>query len=377
MKILFTCGGTAGHIYPAVAVAGRLRELMPDTEVLFVGAKGKMEMDLVPREGYEIREITVSNLARHGGMAMIKHNLEAVRDVLTATEQARRILREFRPDVVLGTGGYVCYPVIRAAASMKIPTAVHESNAVPGLTTKMLSTVADRIMVGFSESVAGYRHPERVIVTGTPMRGEFLQYGKTQAKTELGLPVNKPLVVSMWGSLGAPVMNELMAEFIERAVNKPFFTMIHAAGKRGYEAMTAKLQKDGCTDYAEKGFEVRDFIYDMPRVLAAADLVICRAGASSLAELTLLGKPAILVPSPNVANNHQEKNARVLEAAGGARVRLEGQFTQDSLLGEVSELLQNPNVLLAMSAKMKELGVPDAVEKITDVVLTLADKKEG
>ncbi len=375
MKILFTCGGTAGHIYPAVAVAGRLRELMPDTEVLFVGAKGKMEMDLVPREGYEIREITVSNLARSGGLAMIRHNVEAIRDVFAATEQAKNVLREFRPDFVLGTGGYVCYPVLRAAAAMKIPTAVHESNAVPGLTTKMLSGIVDRILVGFAESANGYRHPERVIVTGTPVRGEFLKYGKSQAKAELGLPVNKPLVVSVWGSLGAPMMNELMAEFIERAVNKPFFTMIHSAGTRGYAAMTEKLKKDGCADYAEKGFDVRDFIYDMPRVLAAADLVICRAGASSLAELTLLGKPAILVPSPNVANNHQEKNARVLEAAGGARVRLEGQFTQDSLLGEVSELLQNPNTLLAMSAKMKELGVPDAVEKIADVVLTLTGEK--
>lgn len=375
MKILFTCGGTAGHIYPAVAVAGRLRELMPETESLFVGAKGKMEMDLVPREGYEIREITVSNLARSGGLEMIRHNLQSIRNVFTATEQARGILREFKPDVVLGTGGYVCYPVVRAAAAMKIPTAVHESNAIPGLTTKMLSNFADRIMVGFPESVSGYRHSERVIVTGTPVRSEFLQFGKSQAKAELGLPVNKPLVVSVWGSLGAPMMNELMAEFIERAVNKPFFTMIHSAGTRGYAAMMAKLQKDGCADCAEKGFEVREFIYDMPRVLAAADLVICRAGASSLAELTLLGKPAILVPSPNVANNHQEKNARVLEEAGGARVRLEGQFTQDSLFGEVSDLLQNPNTLLEMSARMKELGVPDAVERITDEVLTLAGGK--
>ncbi len=375
MKILFACGGTAGHIYPAVAVAGKLRELTPDTEVLFVGAKGKMEMDLVPREGYEIREITVSNLARSGGLAMIRHNLESIRDVFASTEQARRILREFKPDVVLGTGGYVCYPVLRAAAAMKIPTAVHESNAMPGLTTKMLAGIVDKIMVGFAESASGYRHPERVIVTGTPVRGEFLRYGKSQAKTELGLPVNKPLVLSVWGSLGAPMMNELMAEFIERAVNKPFFSMIHSAGTRGYADMMAKLERDGCADCAAKGFEVRDFIYDMPRVLAAADLVICRAGASSLAELTLLGKPAILVPSPNVANNHQEKNARVLEAAGGARVRLEGQFTQDSLLGEVSELLQNPNALLEMSAKMKALGVPDAVEKITDVVLGLAGMK--
>lgn len=374
MKVLFTCGGTAGHVNPAVAVAGCLRERLPDTQVLFIGAKDKMEMELVPHEGYEIKGITVSNLQRSGGMSMVKHNIKTVRNLFTATNEAKHILKSFKPDVVLGTGGYVCYPVIRAAASMGIPTAVHESNAQPGLTTKLLANCVDKIMVGFEESRSGYSHPERVIVTGTPVRGDFLCHSKTQAKMELGLPVNKPLVVSVWGSLGAPKMNEIIAEVIERAVNKPFFTLIHSAGKRGYTDMINKLEKDGCGNAEELGFQVRDYIYDMSRVMAAADLVLCRAGASTLSELTLLGKPALLVPSPNVTHNHQERNARVLEAAGGAKVLLEGQFTQDSLLGEISELLSNPAHLLEMSENMKKLGVPDAVDQIADVVTALANK---
>lgn len=371
MRILFTCGGTAGHINPAVAVAGRIRELMPETEILFVGAKGNMETELVPREGYDIATIAITNLRRHGGMEMIKHNLQTAKNLITSTGEAKRIIRAFKPDVAVGTGGYVCYPVLKAASALGVPTAIHESNAVPGLTTKMLAGSVDKIMVGFEESRAGYRHPEKVMVTGTPVRGDFLHYGKSQAKAELGLPVNKPLVVSVWGSLGATLMNDIMAEVIERAVRKPFFSLIHSAGKRGYEHMMKRLQADGCSDLENSGFEVRDYIYDMPRVMAAADLVICRAGASTLSELTLLGKPAILVPSPNVTNNHQEKNARVLEAAGGARVLLEGQFTQDSLLGEISELLSQPEKLLDMSARMKKLGVPDATDKIADVVLGL------
>ena len=374
MRILFTCGGTAGHINPALAVAGEIRERHPDAEILFVGAKGNMETELVPREGYDVATITITNLRRHGGMEMIRHNLRTAKNLLTSTGEARRIIRQFRPDVAVGTGGYVCYPVLKAAASLGVPTAIHESNAVPGLTTKMLSGCVDTIMVGFEESRAGYRHPDKVLVTGTPVRGDFLHYSKSQAKTELGIPVNKPLVVSVWGSLGAALMNDIMAEVIQRVARKPIFSLIHSAGKRGYQSMMQKLSEAGCADLAGRGIEVREYIYDMPRVMAAADLVLCRAGASTLSELTLLGKPAILIPSPNVTNNHQEKNARVLEAAGGARVLLEGRFTQDSLLGEISELLSQPEKLLDMSEKMRALGVPDATGKIADAVERLCGK---
>ena len=252
MKFLFTCGGTAGHINPALAVAGRLRELEPDSEFLFIGAEGRMETDLVPRAGYEIRTVRITNIHRGFSVEDIKHNLATLRNVVTSTGEAKRIIREFRPDAAVGTGGYVCYPVLRAAHELGIPTAVHESNAVPGLTTKMLEGSMDAIMVGFEESRANYKHPERVVVTGTPVRAEFLNADKLAARRELGLPEDKPLVASVWGSLGAGHMNEIMTDFIVRACANPFFGVIHSAGKAGYEKMAAKLEEEK-PGYAEHG----------------------------------------------------------------------------------------------------------------------------
>ena len=376
MKFLFTCGGTAGHINPAIAVAGRIREELPDSEFLFIGAEGRMETDLVPRAGYEIRTVRITNIHRGFSAEDIKHNLTTLKNVVTSTAEAKRLLREFKPDAAVGTGGYVCFPVLRAAHELGIPTAVHESNAVPGLTTKMLEGSMDAVMVGFEESRANYKHPERVAVTGTPVRGEFLRTGKAEAKRALGLPEDKPLVASVWGSLGAQHMNDIMSDFIVRACANPFFGLIHSAGKAGYKKMAARLESEK-PGYDKLGMDVRAYIYDMPTVMAAADLVLCRAGASTLAELTAMGKPAVLVPSPNVTNNHQEKNARVLEAAGGARVLLESEFTADSLLGLVSELLHHPEELEAMAANMRAVGVQDATDRIAEIVMGLARSHAG
>ena len=373
MKFLFTCGGTAGHINPALAVAGRIKEALPDSEFLFIGAEGRMETDLVPRAGYEIETVHITNIHRGFSMEDIKHNLATLRNVVTSTGEAKRIIREFEPDAAVGTGGYVCYPVLRAAHEMGIPTAVHESNAVPGLTTKMLEGKVDVIMVGFEESRANYRHPERVVVTGTPVRGEFLRANKAGAKRALGLPEDKPLVASVWGSLGAGHMNEIMTDFIVRACANPFFGVIHSTGKAWYKKMTETLEREK-PGYEKLGMDVREYIYDMPTVMAAADLVLCRAGASTLAELTAMGKPAVLIPSPNVTNNHQEKNARVLAESGGAKLLLEPDFTADSLLGLVSELLHHPEQLEEMSEKMRSMGVADATDRITEIVLDLASQ---
>ena len=371
MKFLFTCGGTAGHINPALAVAGAIKAAKPDSEFLFIGAEGRMETDLVPRAGYEIRTVRITNIHRGFSAEDIKHNLNTLKNVVTSTGEAKKIIREFQPDAVVGTGGYVCYPVLKAAHALGIPTAVHESNAVPGLTTKMLEGSVDAIMVGFEESRANYRHPERVVVTGTPVRGEFLHADKQAARRALGLPADKPLVASVWGSLGAGHMNEIMTDFIVRACANPFFGIIHSTGKAWYEKMTEKLSSEK-PGYEKLGMDVREYIYDMPLVMAAADLVMCRAGASTLAELTAMGKPAVLIPSPNVTNNHQEKNARVLAEAGGARLLLEPDFTADSLLGLVSELLHHPEQLDEMSVRMSALGLPDATDRIADIVLGLA-----
>ncbi len=367
-RFLFTCGGTAGHINPALAIAGRLQERLGGCEVLFIGAKGMMETELVPREGYEIREIEITNISRSLSLKGMAHNLHTIRNVAVSTEKARRIIRDFRPDAVIGTGGYVCYPVLSAAARLHIPTFIHESNALPGLTTKLLSGQVDRIMVGFEESRANYSDPDKVFFTGTPVRGSFSSYTKETAKKQLGVPNDKPLVVSLWGSLGAGYMNEVMTELIPMMKEERSFRLVHATGGAYYEAFCEKL-RERAPGYASYGADVRKYIYDMPRVMAASELVLCRAGASSLAELTFTGKPAIIVPSPNVTNNHQEKNARVLERAGGAKVLLEGEFSAQSLFDEIRLLLADEERLGAMREAMRSLAVPDATDRICDLIL--------
>lgn len=374
MKFVFTCGGTAGHINPALAVAGRLRELLPDSEMLFIGAEGKMEMELVPREGYRIEGLKITNISREHSLSGIAHNLDTLKNVAVSLHEAKKLIREFAPDAVIGTGGYVCYPVLTAAHELHIPTFVHESNAVPGLTTKMLAEHVDRVLVGFEDSRRYYKHPDRVEVTGTPVRGEFGCETKEQAKAELGIPAGEKLVVSVWGSLGAGHMNEIMTEMIPMLDGRQGFRLLHAAGSRYYAGMAAKLGETA-PDMAAHGVELREYIYDMPRVMTAADLVMCRAGASTISELCYMGKPVIIVPSPNVTNNHQEKNARVLEEAGGAKVLLEGEFDAQSLLADVKELLADDDKLKAMSAAMTSLAAEDATERICGIILDTIHKE--
>ena len=294
MRIVFTCGGTAGHINPALAVAGRLRQLMPDCEILFLGAQGKMEMDLVPRAGYRIEGLRITNISRELSLESLMHNIDTVKNVAVSKHEAKVLIKDFKPDVVVGTGGYVCYPVLTAAAELHIPTLVHESNAVPGLTTRMLADRVDCVMVGFEESRGHYPHPERVLVTGTPVRGEFSSYTKASARRELGFSPDEKLVVSVWGSLGAGHMNGVMGELIHMMREREEFRLIHAAGGIYYKDLISRLSsapglKNGLA-------EIREYIYDMPRVMTAADLILCRAGASTISELSFLGKPVIMVP---------------------------------------------------------------------------------
>ena len=368
MNFLFTCGGTAGHINPALGVAGRLRELMPECGILFAGARGMMETELVPREGYEIETVTITNLQRSLSPKGIVHNLKTVKNVFTSTGEAKKIIERFRPDAAVGTGGYVCYPVLRAAHSMGVPTLVHESNAVPGLTTKMLAGVVDCVMTGFDGAGKNYRPGTKVVFTGTPVRTQFARLDKTEAKRRLGLDHGRPLVLSVWGSLGAAHMNEVMTQLIKIAAGRADFALVHSAGRQGYARMKERLDEQ-CPGWEKQGMDVREYIYDMPLVMAAADLIICRSGASTLGELTALGRPAILVPSPNVTGNHQEKNARVLGGRGAAEVLLEGQFTAQSLYDEVCRLLGDKAALGKMSEAMLGAGERGATEKIVSLIL--------
>lgn len=369
-RVIFTCGGTAGHVNPAVALAQLMLARKPDTEILFVGAERGLEKDLIPKAGFAFRTVHISSFHRSMKMAEMKHNLISVGNYLRAPREARRILREFRPQVVIGTGGYASFPMVKAAAKLGIPTAVHESNMVPGLTTRLLEPFADRIMVGFEECRGQYRHPDKVVVTGTPVRGDFFTRTKQRAREELGLRDERPLIVSFWGSLGAAGMNGEMAAFLALESAKEPFHHIHGAGG-GYDALLRALKERGVDLVRHPSLEVRPYIYDMDRALRAADLVLCRAGASTISELTALGVPALIVPSPYVTNNHQEKNARVLERAGGACVLLEDEASGQALFQKACEILRDDLRRASMSAAMKKLGIPEAAERIYQTVLEL------
>lgn len=375
MRILFTCGGTAGHINPAVALARLFQSRHQDCQVLFAGADNGMERDLVPKEGFELRTVPVTTIHRAFRWADIKHNIMTVVNMPKSRAQAAAILDDFKPELVVGTGGYASYPVVREAARRGIPTAVHESNAVPGLTTKMLAKSVDRVMVGFEESRAHYPHPERVVVTGTPVRREFFDCNRREARQKLGFTDERPLILTYWGSLGAEVMNRYTAELIRREQKAGLpFHHIHGAG-RNYKWMVETLRENDGGPAIGTSVEVREYIYDMPLVMAAADLVICRAGASTISELTAIEKPAILVPSPNVTNNHQEKNARVLEQRGAAVVLLEPNCSGEALYEKVAELLGDTSKLSAMRKALSELSVTDANEEIYQVLMHLMAKK--
>ncbi len=374
MNILFTCGGTAGHVNPAVALARIFQEREPGCRVLFVGADGGMETRLVPKEGYPIETVRITNFHRSLAPADIAHNLGTLRNMYTSQKQARRIVDEFRPDLVVGTGGYASFPVVKEAARRHIPTAVHESNAVPGLTTKALSKVVDCVMVGFEESRSHYDNPEKVVVTGTPVRGDFFRYTRQEAREKLGFTDDRPLLLSYWGSLGAEAMNRRMADFIAKECYEGApYRHIHGAG-RDFSWMQEELLRRGLK-LGDNGVELREYIYDMPLVMAAADVVLCRAGASTISELTAIAKPSILVPSPNVTANHQEKNARVLADQGAAVLLLEKDCQGDTLYEKAEGLLRDRSQREEMVRALNSMAVPDAGEKIYQTLLELMESR--
>lgn len=370
MNILFTCGGTAGHVNPAVALAHIFKQRHADCKILFVGAKGGMENKLVPKEGFEIRSVDITNFHRSLAPKAIAHNFATLCNLQKSRVQAKEIIHQFQPDLVVGTGGYASFPVVKQAARAGIPTAIHESNAVPGLTTKALARVANRVLVGFEQSRGAYDCPDKVIVTGTPVRGEFFRYTKAQAREKLGITDQRPLLLSYWGSLGAQVMNGHIADFITKeCYDGAPFHHLHGAG-RDYAWLCGRLDKQGLK-LEGTGIEVREYIYDMPLVMAAADLVLCRAGASTISELGAIYKPSILVPSPNVTANHQEKNARVLAEQGAAVLMLEEECGDNALYHKVDTLLRERRRLEEMSAALKEMAIPDAGEKIYQTLMQL------
>jgi len=372
MRILMTGGGTAGHINPALAIADLLKEKYPDAEFLFVGATGRMETQLVPAAGYPIRTVTVRGFQRRLSLKNIGRNILAAVNVVTASAQSKRIVKEFKPDLAIGTGGYVCGPVLREAIRAGVPTAVHESNAYPGVTVKMLGREGALILLCSEDARRHLPEGVQAIVTGNPLRPDFLKIDKQKAREELGLDA-RPLVLSFGGSLGAARINEAMAEVLRRSRESGNLQHIHGAGKAGYAAMKQQLEEMGIP-LSSDGIAVREYIDDMPRCMAAADLVICRCGAMTLSELPAAGKPAILIPSPYVAENHQYHNAMALVNRGAAVCIEEKDLTPDSLWKAVCDATADPARLEDMSARVREAAILDADTRIMNALDDLLKK---
>lgn len=374
MRFLFAAGGTGGHINPALAVAGEIREQYPDSEILFVGAKGKMEADLVPKAGFDIKTINISGFQRKLSLENIKRNIMTLVYLLVSSFQVKKIIRQFNPDVVIGFGGYVSGPVLRQAYKMGIPTAIHEQNAFPGVTNKTLAKHVDKVMITVEAARKHLQCKNECVLTGLPVRGEMLRADRDFARAELGIRDDEKLILSMGGSLGAKAINEAMVELISARADEKGYRFLHAMGQYGLW-VPDKLREKGVDPDTHKNVEIREYISDMDRCMSAADVVICRAGASTLSEIEALGKASILIPSPNVAENHQYHNAMALVNNDAAVIIEEKDLTGEKIIALADELVRNDERRNTIGRNARNMAIIDAKEKIAEIVVSLAGNK--
>ena len=374
MRVLIACGGTGGHINPGIAIADMIKAKYPDTEFLFAGTPKGMESKLVPKAGYKLETIKVAGFQRKISLENIGRNAKAAAYLVTSGRRAKEIIRNFKPDIAIGTGGYAAGPVIRKAAKMGIPTAIHEQNAYPGVTNKLLSKEVDYVMLTVIEAL-DYMDKSKFeySVTGLPVRSSINAISKAEARKKLGFN-DDFTVLSFGGSLGAGCINETMTEAIKWHVKEGLkINHIHGYGGMGKETFPKAMEEAGIPMKSDR-LRITEYINDMDVCLAAADLVICRSGASTLAELEAAGRASILIPSPIVAGNHQYHNAMVLGKAGEAVVIEQKDASPERLISEIEKLYKEPDKAEVMSACAKGLFVTDTNDRIMAVVEKLMAK---
>ncbi|MBO7761279.1 MAG: undecaprenyldiphospho-muramoylpentapeptide beta-N-acetylglucosaminyltransferase [Clostridia bacterium] len=371
MKILLSGGGTAGHVTPALAIAEIFKFNHPEAEICFVGTPAGIERRLVTEAGYRYFPIPVMGLSR----SLTPKNLRAVYLALLAKKKAKRLLRELCPDLVIGTGGYVCFPVLSAACSLGIPTALHESNAIPGLAVRHLAKKADLLLLNFSEVERLVKARGRVVQVGNPHRTSLGGISKDEARERLQIPKDAHVLLSFGGSLGAEAMNRaILALWKSYVLSNPAIHHFHGTGARyaeDFRQLSAALQP------LPDRIRVYEYITEMPTLMAAADLIICRSGAMTISEVARAGKAAILIPSPNVANDHQTKNAEALAEAGAAILLPEAELVGNRMEEAVQAVLEDDGKRKTMERAIKAFAVPDANRKIyRELTLLLKEKKK-
>lgn len=362
MKVLIAAGGTAGHINPALAMASVIRAHCPDAEIHFAGRRKGMEYGLVTKAGYAFHPIEVNGIQRRLTPKNVARNVVALYHLALSAPRANAILKEVQPDLVIGAGGYVSGPIVQAAARKGILTAIHEQNAFPGVTNKILAKSVDVVFAAMPDAVERLGAADKTVVVGNPVRAEIYTQDRTSARQALGLSADRIMILSFGGSLGAQRVNEVVADLAQWELEQKNFYHIHATGsieKDDFAKLSAQKKIDD-----DPRFVIREYIDDMPRLLAAADLVISRAGALTLAEIAAMGRASVLIPSPNVAENHQYHNAMQLQKLGAAVVVEEKNLTGEKLIEIVDGLTRDPAKLMEMGVKAKALSQPDSLEKI-------------
>lgn len=368
MRVVLSGGGTGGHINPALSIADEIKRRVPDAEISFIGTEKGMESRLIPHAGYKLDCVKVRGFKR----SLSPKNIIAAYRAIASVSEAKRILKRISPDVVIGTGGYASWPALKAAASLGIPTVIHEQNAFPGVTTRKLSKFVDKVCISFKESQKFFDESvwHKITVTGNPI--SITEVGREEARHRLGLGENDISVLSFGGSLGAEMVNKYVLEAMRIYTGPSGIKHTHAAGRRYYDEV-AKDAKDKGFDVYDN-IEILEYIYDMPLRMEAADVVVCRAGAITLAELAYRHNAAVLIPSPNVTDNHQYKNAKVLADADAAVLMTEEELPFDSLVDALRKLCGDSEARDAMRQKIAGFAKPNATSDIVDAVFECAGK---
>jgi len=362
MKVIITGGGTGGHVYPALSIAEELKMKYKDIDILFIGTDYGLESDVVPKAGYAFEAITVKGFRR-------KLSLDTVKTVFAMFKgffQAGKIIRKFKPDLIIGTGGYVAGPVMLQGALKNVASAVHEQNAIPGVTVKILSRFVNKVLVSYEDSLKYFKKEEHLVVTGNPVRDAFSKYDKKSCRERLN--INQPFLLSVGGSGGAKCINDAAINLIKQ-YNGKHLKLIHITGKRYYDAFMERLKEENI--HLESNIEVLNYAYNIPELMVAADMMMSRAGALILAEIALVGVPSILIPSPNVAHNHQEYNARVYEKNGAAIMIREADMQDDTVINVLEEHIFNEDHMTKMHDNAKQLAKPLATQQIIETVVGL------
>ncbi len=362
MKVIISAAGTGGHINPGIAIANKIKQENPKSEIMFIGTVRGLENDLVPRAGYKLKTIDAYGFSRKISISNVKKLYRTLKSI----KQAKQIIYNFKPDIVIGTGGYICGPVFIASNKYNIPTILHESNAFPGVTVKMLARKTNTILVAFKDAKDRLNKFKNVVVTGTPTKVKRLSLSKEKInsiKRNLGFDCDKPLVLIFGGSQGAQSINNSLIEIIKKKLNIGYQIM-WACGPKQYDIIKEDLEKVHININNIKNIKIIPYIYNMEEVMNVVDLLVCRSGAMTITEISTVGKPAIFIPFPFATENHQEYNARVLEKVGAATIILDKDLNANVLNTKINELIKNPDKLIDMGDNARKIYISDVENNI-------------